>query len=491
NAEKVAEIVSSVDGLPLAIELAASRVRLLSLDALAERLSSRLGLLTGGARDLPERHRTLRNTIAWSYDLLENDQRQLFRRLGVFVGGFDLEQAEAVCAPDLSIDLLDGLSNLADQSLLRAGGASGSRFLMLATIREFALDELNGSEERDEIERRHAQAFLTLAERAAPEYTSRQTRYWLDRVEADHDNLRTAIRWATEHEEGEIAQRISGALWRFWQMRGYLQEGRERTERALATAGGTSFSRMKAEEAAGGLAYWQADADDGRGHYEAALSLAREEDDPHQIANALFNLSSVEAITQGPEAGFALADEGLGLAEGLGDPVLLGRLHFGKGAIYFMSEGVGTDNADRALVEFSQAADYLEGTDSTFDIGWTDRMRGIILLRLGRHDEAESHLRAGISQFIAAGDLSALPLHISDFARLALFRGDDQEAIILTGAVANLQSVSETRLVDWVRNEIEGIDEAYERVGAERAEKLLAEGRSLSITEILARVSLD
>ncbi|HEX2421490.1 MAG TPA: adenylate/guanylate cyclase domain-containing protein [Acidimicrobiia bacterium] len=491
NAETIADIVQSVDGLPLAIELAASRVRLLSVEAVAERLGSRLGLLTGGARDLPERHRTLRSTIAWSYDLLDEDHRRFFRRLGVFVGGFAFEQADAVCAPDLSIDLLDGLSNLADQSLLRTGGPSESRFLMLATIREFALDELDRSGERDEIDRRHAQAFLQLAERAAPEYTKRQTRTWLDRVEADHDNLRTAIRWATEHEEGEIAQRISGALWRFWQMRGYLQEGRERTARALATAGGTAFSRMRAEEAAGGLAYWQADADDGRGHYEAALELARAGGDPFQIATALFNLSSVEAITQGPEAGFALADEGLELAQALGDPVLLGRLHFGKGAIYFMSEGAGVDYPNHALVEFSQAADYLEGTDSTFDIGWTDRMRGIILLRLGRYDEAESHLRAGMGQFIAAGDLSALPLHISDFARLSLVRGNDEEAIILTGAVANLQSVSETRLVDWVRNEIEGIDEAYERVGTERAEKLLAEGRSLSVPEILARVSFD
>jgi predicted ATPase/class 3 adenylate cyclase len=490
NAGKVAEIVGSVDGLPLAIELAASRIRLLSVEALAERLSSRLGLLTGGARDLPERHRTLRSTIAWSYDLLENDQRQLFRRLGVFVGGFDLEQAETVCAPDLGVDLLEGLSNLADQSLLRAAGSLGaSRFLMLSTIREFALDELAASGERQEIERRHAQAFLQLAERAAPEYTRRQSRTWLDRVEADHDNLRAALRWALDAREGEIAQRLTGALWRFWQMRGYLQEGRERAAAALAAPGGSSLSMMRAEEAAGGLAYWQADSEDAARHYERALELARETGDPYEIANAINNLSSMRAMTVTPEAALELIDEGLQLAEPLGDPVLLGRLRFAKGTNYFLREDPETEQPDLALSEYARAADYLDGTDSTFDIGWTARMRGILTLGLGRYDEAETYLRAGLSQFVAAGDLSALPLHISDFARLALIKGNDEEAIVLAGAVANLQSVSETGLVNWVRNAIEGIDEATARVGPERAEKLFVEGRSLSIDQILARVS--
>jgi predicted ATPase/class 3 adenylate cyclase len=492
NAEKVADIVASVDGLPLAIELAASRVRLLSIDALAERLSSRLGLLTGGARDLPERHRTLRSTIAWSYDLLDEEHRRLFRRLGVFVGGFGLEQAEAVVAPDLRVDLLDGLSNLADQSLLRAAGSSGeSRFLMLGTIREFALDELSASGERGEIERRHAEGFLQLARRAAPEYTRRHTRMWLDRVEADQDNLRAALRWAVENEEGETAQLLTGALWRFWQMRGYLHEGRERAKAVLSTRGGSSYSMMKAEEAAGGLAYWQADSEDAARHYEKALDLARETGDPYEIANALVNLSSMRAMTVSPEAGLELLDEGLQLAEPLGDPVLLGRLHFGKGTNYFLREDPDTEQPEMALMEYERAAQYLEGTDSTFDIGWTARMQGILNLGLGHDDEAERYLRAGLSQFVAAGDISALPLHISDFARLSLIRGNDEEAIVLTGAVANLQSVSETRLVDWARNEVEGIDKATERVGAERAEKLLAEGRSLSVDEILARVSLN
>jgi len=219
--------------------------------------------------------------------------------------------------------------------------------------------------------------------------------------------------------------------------------------------------------------------------------LARETGDPYEIANALVNLSSMRAMTVSPEAGLELLDEGLQLAEPLGDPVLLGRLHFGKGTNYFLREDPETEQPEMALMEYDRAAQYLEGTDSTFDIGWTARMQGILNLGLGHDDEAERYLRAGLSQFVAAGDISALPLHISDFARLSLVRGNDEEAIVLTGAVANLQSVSETRLVDWVRNEVEGIDKATERVGAERAEKLLAEGRSLSVDEILARVSLN
>lgn len=495
NAGRVADIVARVDGLPLAIELAASRIRVLSLDAIYERLSSRLGLLTGGARDLPERQRTLRGTIAWSYDLLDEHHRRLFWRLGIFIGGFSLEQAEKVCGPEdpgesLDLDLLDGVSDLADQSLLRASRSTGqTRFVMLGTIRDFARDQLIESGENEAIHRRHARAFLELAQRAAPEYTRRQSRFWLDRVEADHDNLRTALVWAVENEEGEVAQLLTGALWRFWQMRGYLREGRERAGAALATRGGTSFSMMKAEEAAGGLAYWQADMADALQHYETALTLARHEGDAFEVAGALFNLSSMRAMSSGVEAGLELLDEALALAEPLGDQELLGRIHWGKGSAYFLNEDPETDQPEQALLEYGLAADYFSGTDAAFDIGWTDRMRGILLLRLGRVDEAESFLRAGLSQFVEAGDLSALPLHISDFARLALATGNDEEAILLTGAVANLESVSETSLVDFVVNEIEGIGLAAERVGSERAEKLLADGHALSIEQILSRVA--
>ncbi|MGH8927089.1 MAG: adenylate/guanylate cyclase domain-containing protein, partial [Acidimicrobiia bacterium] len=267
NAPIVVDIVARLEGLPLAIELAAARIRLLPLEGIRERLNSRLGLLTGGARDLPERQQTLRNAIEWSYDLLDDPHQRLFARLAVFVGGFGIEQAEQVCDRGLDLDILEGLSTLNDQSLIRTVASDGGRFLMLETIREYALERLRHGPEEGEIRRRHAQAFRSLAEEAAPEYTRIHTKRWLDRTEADHDNLRAALSWAIEAGEATVAQRLTGAMWRFWQMRGYLREGRQRAEAALAEPGGTAETLIIAQEAAGGLAYWQADMRAAGSHY--------------------------------------------------------------------------------------------------------------------------------------------------------------------------------------------------------------------------------
>ena len=271
----VVDIVARLDGLPLAIELAAARIRLLSLEGIRDRLDSRLSLLTGGARDLPERQRTLRKAIEWSYELLDEAERRLFARVGVFVGGFAIEHAEAICGPGLDIDILDGISMLGDQGLLRRlESATQSRFLMLETIREYAVELLASGVDDADVRERHARLFLAFAEEAAPMYTRRQVRTWLDRSEADHDNLRLAFSWAVERREGEVAQRLCGALWRFWQMRGHLREGREKVETALQLQGGTPASQLAAHEAAGGLAYWQAEMPAAEDHYLAALELA-------------------------------------------------------------------------------------------------------------------------------------------------------------------------------------------------------------------------
>jgi tetratricopeptide (TPR) repeat protein len=487
NVTHVAEIVSRLDGLPLAIELAAARVRLLSVEAIRERLTSRLGLLTGGARDLPERQRTLRNAIEWSYDLLDAQHRQLFERLGVFAGGFALEQAEEVCGSNLDLDILDGLATLVDQSLLKPHEAPGhARFLMLETIREYADERLNARPEAPDVRRRHADAFLRLAETAAPEYLRKQSRRWLDRSDADHDNFRAAISWAIDVGQAEIAQCLTGALWRFWQMRGYLKEGRERVEAALVLHGGSVYSRLRAHEAAGGLAYWQAETGASLKHYEQALTLAREIGDPALTAQAIYNLASSTSLQEEVARGLELLAEGLTLADQLGDRELLGRLHWGKGGAYYLAN---TKDLGAALTEYQTAAEFLAGTAASFDIGWTERMLATVLLRLGRVDEAEGHIRTSLNTFVEAGDLSALPLHLADFVQLALARGEDERAILLAGAAGELQNVSGTRLLDIFPNEIGGLEEAIDRVGRERAEKVAAEGRALSVNQILDLVA--
>lgn len=490
SAPLVADVVSRLDGLPLAIELAAARVRSLSLEAIKERLGSSLGLLTGGARDLPERQRTLRNAIEWSYDLLDPDHARLFQRVGVFVGGFGLTQAEKVCAAGLEIDVLDGISNLADQSLLRLvpEAVADSRFFMLETIREYALERLAGGTDNAEIRDRHLAAYLAFAEFAAPEFTRSNRRLWLDRAEADHDNLRAALAWAVQRGDGASAQRLAGALWRFWQMRGYLREGRERAESALAVGGGDEFTRMKALEGAGGLAYWQADMEAALNHYSEALALARQTKNPLLIAKALYNISAPIGIRQGRPASNGVLDEGLALAEGAGDRLLIGLLHWGRGSKYYMTDNRNREDWERSLQEYEKAAEYLAGTGASYEIGWAERMLGTVLLALGRIEEAIPHLRNSLNMFVEAGDMSALPLHVADFAALAIARGEYERALILAGATNALQAVSETRLLDIIENEMSDVEQAVRAVGRERAEKLLAEGQNLSVEQILEMV---
>ncbi|MDP9368760.1 MAG: NB-ARC domain-containing protein, partial [Chloroflexota bacterium] len=240
NAPAVAEICTRLDGLPLAIELAATRVKILSPQALLARLANRLSVLTAGAQDQPERLRTMRATIAWSHDLLVPEEQVLFRRLAVFVGGFDLEAAEAVVrdagAPHL--DILEGVASLVDKSLLRRTEHPGDepRFGMLETVREYAQEQLDASGEQAGVQDRHLGWCLALAESAEPELRGAAQGTWLDRLEGEHDNLRAALTWAAEAAEPESRMRglrVAAALWVFWLRRGHLAEGRGRLDALL------------------------------------------------------------------------------------------------------------------------------------------------------------------------------------------------------------------------------------------------------------------
>jgi predicted ATPase len=238
NASAVAEICRRLDGLPLAIELAAARVRVLPPAALLARLEHRLPLLTGGAQDLPARQRTMRGAIAWSYDLLDEREKTLFRRLSVFVGGCTLEAVDAVCnaAGDLALDVLDGVASLVDKSLLHLhAGDAEPRFGMLDTIREYALERLAESGEEDALRQQHATYYWGLIEEAESHVSSAARQVWLDRLEAEHDNLRAALGWSeTGTSDTETGRRLVGALSWFWFLRGYLGAGQRWLEDALA-----------------------------------------------------------------------------------------------------------------------------------------------------------------------------------------------------------------------------------------------------------------
>jgi predicted ATPase/class 3 adenylate cyclase len=307
NAPQVAAIVSRLDGLPLAIELAASRSAVLTPAAMLGRLERRLPLLTGGPRDVPGRQQTLRAAIGWSYDLLEEGHRTVFRRLSVLIGGSTVDAAVGVCDPagSLGIDTLDGLSALVENSLAHTIDTPGGelRFGMLQTVREFAFERLEAEDDRQAVQRRHAEWFLQLAETAEPNFRGPDLDRWLNALQMEHDNLRAALRWAIDNDEGGIGLRLAAALWRFWHLGGHLSEGRLWLSAVLSLPSATSptLERARALAAAGGLAYWQHDAPVVRTSYEEALAISRELDERGEIAEGTYNLAFAYGLDRGRE----------------------------------------------------------------------------------------------------------------------------------------------------------------------------------------------
>jgi predicted ATPase len=326
SAPAVAEICVRLDGLPLAIELAAARIKMLPPRAMLQRFGSRLKLLTGGARDLPERQRTLRATIEWSFALLDEGEQMLFARLAVFSGGRTLEAIEAICDTngDLPVDPFEGVSSLLDKSLLRQEeGPNGEpRFVMLETVHEFAREKLGQSAEAEEIKRAHAQYFLTLAEEAYPELKGANQLQWLERLEAEHDNMRAALSWALERKEAEVALRLGGALWWFWWMRGYYSEGRRWLEEALAMEGrGSPEVRAMALAGVGELASEQGDLDRAQEAGEEGLELLANEarEASETKLNLLSCLGWVAWEREGYDQAKQLFEEGLALSREMSD----------------------------------------------------------------------------------------------------------------------------------------------------------------------------
>jgi predicted ATPase len=309
----VGELCERLDNLPLALELAAARVRVLSPEQLLERLSGRLDLLKAG-RGVDPRQQTLRATIEWSHDLLDEEEQRLFARLAVFRGGWTLESVEDVCDADL-----DTLQSLVDKSLVRI--REGERFWMLETIREYAAEQLEASEEADELYRRHAEHLLALAEEAEP-YTHRVDAEWLDRLEREADNLRVALDWLEASGETQLVLRLAGALMDFWGAKGHLAEGHRRLEEALAADESPTPARAKALNAAADMCIGQGDAARARRRAEQGLALHRQLGDAWGVAVSLYLLGAAEADDQEFEKARELWEESARLFNEVGDSPL-------------------------------------------------------------------------------------------------------------------------------------------------------------------------
>ena len=425
NASAVAEICTRLDGLPLALELGAVLIRTFSPDEILKRLENRLSLLTRGQRDLPARQRTLRDAIAWSYDLLDTDEKKLFGQLGVFAGGFSVEAAAAICGSKHE-GALEKISRLVEKNLLRSEDAGDvRRFGMLEILREFAWESLPSSEASKILED-HARFFMSLAE-AETELKGPVKQGWLISIEREHDNLLAALRWSIENSQVEIGLRLVCGLWRFWSVRGRLTEGREWLTKTLAIVPSRPISlRSKALLGAGQLACMQNDFEAGQRLLKESLALAEEVGDKEMAAFALNSLG-IAVRSQGDfTGGRMLHDRSLALFQELG--------HKWGTALVLNSLGVtaraeGRYGKAKALHE--QSLPLFRELGDNKSIGRALMNLGIIMERDSRYGEAQELVEESLSLFQEQGERVGTTEALFQLGQLARRRGEFARACAL------------------------------------------------------------
>jgi predicted ATPase/class 3 adenylate cyclase len=479
NAPAVAEICYRLDGLPLAIELAAALVKLFTPSALLARLDRRLGVLTSNLRDLPARHQTLRATIDWSYNLLAEDEKKLFARMGVFIGSSSLEAAEAVCGidGDLSIEIVDGVAALLSQNLLRQleGPDGEPRMMMLETIREYGQERLAERGEIEALWRRHSAYFLALAETAEPQLTGPQQATWTARLEPEHDNLRAALGRALEQQEAEIAMRLGAALWRFWWLRGHVSEGRTWLARVLSHSGAQrhTAARAHALTGAGYLTMMQSDYPQATAILEEGLALFRELGDEQGSIFVLGCLGDIASREADLERAMTLFEQTLAFYQERGDlwgiaasymrlgnlafergdygrsavlfeeSLLLFRKRGDQGAITSLMNALGValrhqGDDGRAIALFEEALALCRTLNLKDGTAWSLRNLGDIALKRGDHERAKALFVESLRLKWELGDRDSLIGTLARLASLAVAQGRPTRAMQLYGAVFSL-----------------------------------------------------
>src|SRR5574341_38956 len=471
NAAAAVQVCAHLDGLPLAIELAAARIKILTPQAILERLGSRLDFLKGGARDLPARHQTLRHAIGWSYDLLTDDEKATFRRIAVFIGGCSLEGVEQVSgvvgAP--GADALDAVTALVDKSLLRQEEGPGAepRFVMLETIREEGLECLKAAGEWESARRAHLRYFLGLAEQAEAELTGPRQSPWLDRLEIEHDNLRAALSWSEERGEAEGGLRLGAALWRFWVTRGHMLEGRRRLQELLTLPGGAERTSSRARvlhglgtiiheisdyaqarplleeslsiwrelgdrrgmaaalNSLGWLAFEVGDFGVARSLSEEALLLNRELGEKRGIAVALFNLGLVALLQSDYPATLSLLQESLALRKEIGDRRGCAYVQVSLG---WMKQQRGNHGQAAAILGDALAV-FRELIDKQL-ISWALAHQGVVAYDLGEYDRAQVLLEESLALGREVGNKVIIAWTLSHLG--GVLRGQGQTALATT-----------------------------------------------------------
>ncbi len=445
----VAEICRNLDGLPLAIELAAARVRHLPLTAVRDQLGDRLRLLVGGTLDLPQRQRTIRDTVAWSHDLLGPAQAKLFRRLSVFSGGWDLGSVEGVCGGPGEIgDTLDGISALVDQSLIILDRTHPQgRYDMLDVVRDYAAQRLAQAGEADEIGRRHALHYLALAEEAEPNLVQAGHQDWFRRLDAERANLRHAITWAIDRSETVLALRYTAALWRYWRQLGEFTEGRRWTESALRMTGDVPASlQAKALQAAAALAFPQGDYQRLADLASDIMDLARSSEDPMDMRNAL-TVQGFVAVGQGRyEDAINAFRQCVAICQRLGPSWQLATSQLNLGAALLHVGHPG--DADAAFEEGLRL--YRQLGDDVFAARTTNQ-RAQAALAQGDNERAGTLAREALTEFANYGERQGIAEGLETLAAVAAAQSDPRRAATLAGAAAAIrETIASPQLPDLV-----------------------------------------
>lgn len=441
NGRAAAQICRRLDGIPLAIELAAVRVKLLSVEHLAERLDDRFNLLTSGSHTALPRHQTLRATIDWSYDLLPEEARVLFRRLAVFAGGFTLEAAEQICADEslLKPAVVDRLGRLVDRSLvIVVQQAEEERYGLLETIREYAREKCSASGEEERVQQRHFDFFLKLAEQAEPRLYEAQEASWLNRLEREHDNLRRALEWSQGTDDrNELGLRLAGALGKFWEIRGYFREGREYISAALsrATVSGTS-SHTKAVFTEGDLAFEQGDFQVARARLEQSISAYRKLGASHRagLAEALRQCGYCATEMGDYATASRMLTEALGTMRELKNPTGIARTLWQLGWAMLRS-----GDFEHAAQYFEEALPMVRQIGSKYQMSLV--LSGLADLRFYRGDyEAAAALEEESLQCAReVGYTWRVPASLGSLARIAIRQGNLKKAAALLGESITLR----------------------------------------------------
>ncbi len=482
SAPVVAEICIRLDGLPLAIELAASRIRILEPKEILTRLEQRLPVLIAGANNLPARHRTLQGAIEWSYELLQPVEQTLFARLAIFAGGCTLEAAEAICNPgrELRLDTFDGIASLVNQSIVRQRGVAGeSRFEMLETIRDFGLDRLEAGGSLEEMGRRHLGYYQYLVETAEPHFLSVDQAQWLDRIQREHFNLRGALKNALDMGLADSGLQLAAGLWRFWLQRGYLREGRSWLEVLLALEPDTvSAAQAKGYTALGGLTYWLSDADATERAYESAVRLYRQIGDLEAEAEALYNLAFVPAMRNDPEAAHRGFQASLALAREIGHPNLVARNQISLG-----TAALTAGDLQAALKYFDEALIFFRETGDRFHTAWAIGSIGQVHSLLGQLQEGRMAFLEALRLFTEDQHLPGIGAVLEEISTLESSAGRHIEAMRLVGAAAALREMTGASAPLRSVMRLDAEEAARQAIGDEAVAKALAEGRRMSLED--------